>query len=70
MRTGVALNLKRITAEVAARHGKLVSPDDPAMLLATMNELVLEQVIGNIEARMYDAVAGMEAGLARSDGKH
>jgi len=63
MRTGVALDLKRITAEVAARHGMLVSPDDPAMLLVTMNELVLEQVIRNIEAHMEDMVAGIEVGL-------
>jgi hypothetical protein len=63
MRTGVALDLKRITAEVAARHGMLVSPDDPAMLLVTMNELVLEQVIGNIETRMEDIVSDTEAVL-------
>jgi ElaB/YqjD/DUF883 family membrane-anchored ribosome-binding protein len=41
----------------------LVSPDDPAMLLVTMNELVLEQVIGNIETRMEDMVSGAEAVL-------
>jgi hypothetical protein len=63
MRAGVALDLKRITAEVAARHGMLVRPDDPAMLLVTMNELVLEQVIGNIEAHMEDMVSGIEAVL-------
>jgi ElaB/YqjD/DUF883 family membrane-anchored ribosome-binding protein len=63
MRTGVALDLKRITAEVAVRHGMLVSPDDPAMLLVTMNELVLEQVIGNIEAHMEDVVASIEASV-------
>jgi hypothetical protein len=63
MRTGVALDLKRITAEVAARHGMLVRPDDPAMLLVTMNELVLQQLIGNIEAHVQDVVAGIEAAL-------
>ncbi len=63
MKMGVALDLKRITAEVAARHGMLVMPDDPAMLLVTMNEMVLQQVIGDIEAHMEDMVAGIEAGL-------
>jgi hypothetical protein len=63
MRTRVALDLKRITAEVAARHGMLVSADDPAMLLVTMNELVLEQVIDNLEGDMESMVAGIEAGL-------
>ncbi len=63
MKTEVALDLKRITAEVAARHGMLVSQDDPAMLLVTMNEVVLQQVFGNIEARTQEIVAGIEAGV-------
>jgi hypothetical protein len=57
------LDLKRITAEVAARHGMLVRPDDPAMLLVTMNEVVLQQVVGNIEGRVEQMVAGIEAGF-------
>ena len=63
MKTEVVLDLKRITAEVAARHGMLVRQDDPAMLLVTMNEVVLQQVFGSIEARTKEIVAGMEAGL-------
>ena len=63
MKTEVVLDLKRITAEVAARHGMLVRQDDPAMLLVTMNEVVLQQVFGSIGARMEEIVAGMEAGL-------
>src|SRR6266566_412093 len=63
MKTEVVLDLKRITTEVAARHGMLVRQDDPAMLLVTMNEVVLQQVFGRIEARTEEIVAGMEAGL-------
>jgi ElaB/YqjD/DUF883 family membrane-anchored ribosome-binding protein len=63
METEVVLDLKRITAEVAARHGMLVCPDDPAMLLVTMNEVVLQQVIGGIEARVEEIVACIERGL-------
>jgi hypothetical protein len=59
----VTLDLKRITAEVAARHGMLVRPDDPAMLLVTMNEVVLQQVMRNIEERVEQMVAGIEAGF-------
>ena len=61
MKSEVVLDFKRITAEVAARHGMLVSQDDPAMLLVTMNEVVLQQVIGSIEARTEEIVAGIEA---------
>lgn len=57
------LDYKLITAEVAARHGMLVMPDDPAMLLVTMNEVVLQQAIGSIEGRVEQMVAGIEAGL-------
>ena len=63
VKTEVVLDLKRITAEVAARHGMLVSQDDPAMLLVTMNEVVLQQVLGSIEARTEEIVSGIEAGL-------
>jgi Transcriptional activator TraM len=63
VKSEVVLDFKRITAEVAARHGMLVSQDDPAMLLVTMNEVVLQQVFGNIEARTEEIVAGIEAGV-------
>jgi hypothetical protein len=63
MKTEVVLDFKRVTAEVAARHGMLVRQDDPAMLLVTMNEVVLQQVIGNIEARTEEIVAGIIADL-------
>src|SRR5258708_18006167 len=61
MKTEVVLDFKRIIAEVAARHGMLVRRDDPAMPLVTMNELVLQQVMGSIEARTEEIVAGIEA---------
>src|ERR1700676_4032819 len=63
MKTEVVLDFKRIVAEVASRHGMLVSQDDPAMLLVTMNEVVLQQGFGSIEARTEEMVAGIEAGL-------
>ena len=63
MKPEVVLDFKRITAEVAARHGMLVRQDDPAMLLVTMNEVVLQQVFGNIEARTEEIVAGLEEGF-------
>ena len=33
------------------------------MLLVTMNEVVLQQILGNIEARLQEIVAGVEDGL-------
>lgn len=57
------LDFKRVTAEVAARHGMLVNQDDPAMLLVTMNEVVLQQVLGNIEIRVTEIVDSVEERL-------
>ena len=63
MKSEVVLDFKRIIAEVAAHHGMLVRQDDPAMLLVTMNEVVLQQVFGRIEGLTEEIVAGIEAGL-------
>ena len=70
--TPVVASIKRITAELVARHRMRLRLDDPATLLVTMNEVVLQQVIGSIEARAEEMVAGIEAGSActtRSVGK-
>jgi hypothetical protein len=63
MKPGAILDLKRVTAEVAARHGMLVKQDDPAMLLVTMNEVVLQQAFENIEARTEKMMAGIETAV-------
>jgi hypothetical protein len=41
-----SVDAKKLTAQVAARHGLLIREDDPAMALVTMSEMVLEQVPG------------------------
>ncbi len=45
------LDVKRITAEVAARHGVLLKEDDPALVLVTISEVVLEACFENLERR-------------------
>lgn len=52
---------KRLTAEVAARHGLLVREDDPAMALVTMSEMVLDQVLDRAEQRFRDLLSQTEA---------
>jgi hypothetical protein len=69
MKGEVVLDFKRITAEVAARQGMLVSPDDPAMLLVTMNEVVLQQVMGSIEARTDEIVVSSMLPTLRQNSK-
>jgi enoyl-CoA hydratase/carnithine racemase len=49
MSTQRMFNAKEVSAEVAKRHGMLVQVDDPAMLLVTMNEVVLEQCLKRLQ---------------------
>jgi hypothetical protein len=65
------LDVKQITAEVAARHGILLKGDDPALLLVTINELVLERSLDVLEARirrlmgeLQQSVGGMQRRVA------
>ena len=55
------LDLKRITAEVAARHGVLLKKDDPALVLVTISETVLEESFERLEKRARGLVAEFDA---------
>ncbi len=55
------IDIKRITAEVANRHGVILRPDDPAMVLVTINEAVLEECFDRLEKRARLLVAELDA---------
>ena len=55
------LDVKRITAEVAARHGVLLKEDDPALVLVTISEVVLEACFENLERRSRQLVAEFDS---------
>jgi hypothetical protein len=59
------VDAKRLTGEVAARHGLLIREDDPAMALVTMSEIVLEQVLEKAEVRLRGVLAQAETGQKR-----
>jgi hypothetical protein len=61
-----SVNTKRLSGEVAARHGLLIREDDPAMALVTMSEIVLEQVLREAELRLRDVLSDAEKGQKRS----
>jgi hypothetical protein len=52
---------RRLTAEVAARHGLLLREDDPAMAVVTMSEIVLGEVLDRAELRWRDLQSEAEA---------
>jgi hypothetical protein len=43
-----------LIAEVAKRHKILLDPDDPAVALVTINEIVLSRAIAIVEARLQE----------------
>ena len=55
------LDVKRITAEVAARHGVVLKADDPALVLVTISECVLEQSFARLENRARVLIAEIDA---------
>jgi hypothetical protein len=55
------LDIKRITAEVANRHGVILKSDDPAIVLVTINETVLEECFERLEKRARLLVAELDA---------
>ena len=55
------LDTKRITAEVAARHGVLLKEDDPALVLVTINEVVLVECFERLEERTRGLIAEIDA---------
>lgn len=61
------LDMARLVAEVAARHGFLIRQDDPAMAIVTMNQLALEQSMEFLEKRMRCVVRDIEERLQRKE---
>ena len=60
------MDAKKLTAQVAARHGFLIREDDPAMALVTMSEMVLEQVLEKAEVGLGGILSEAEEGRKRS----
>lgn len=56
------VDTKKLTSEVAARHGLLIRDDDPAMALVTMSEIVLQQVLERAEVRLRALLSDAETG--------
>jgi hypothetical protein len=60
-----APKIDRLIAEVAARHGVLLKPDDAAFALVTLNQLVLEDGIKGLAAEIRAATAEFESMFER-----
>ena len=60
-----SIDVQRLIAEVAARHDLLLKPDDPAIALVTMNELVLEASIDIVHEEVRETIAEFHASMQK-----
>ena len=58
-------DVKGLIAEVAARHGIALRPDDPVFALVTINQLVLEQSIMDLIGRTQQMTNEFDQAAAR-----
>jgi hypothetical protein len=59
------LDTKRLIAEVAARNGIRVDPDDPAFALVTLVQLVLEESSRQISDDVRASIAEFERSVQK-----
>lgn len=59
------LDTKRLIAEVAARNGIRIDPDDPAFALVTLVQLVLEESSRQISVEVRSSIAEFESAVQK-----
>jgi hypothetical protein len=65
----MAIDTERLLMEALKKHGIRLDPDDPAMVLLTLNRLVLEDVAESVAADIGKATREFEAAAGRLQGK-
>ena len=58
---------QRLIAEVAARHNVFLKPDDPAIALVTMNQLILDDAMDNIHVQIRATIAEFHASMEKAE---
>jgi len=56
----MAIDVERLLAEALTRHGIRLDPNDPAVVLVTLNRLVLEDVAKSVAADMRQVTREFE----------
>ena len=62
-----SIDVQRLIAEVAARHNLFLEPDDPAIALVTMNNLVLRAAIDIVHAEVRVTIAEFHASMQKAE---
>ena len=62
-----SINVQRLIAEVAARHKLLLKPDDPALALVTMNQLILDASLEAVHEQIRVTITEFHASIHKAE---
>jgi hypothetical protein len=62
-----SITTQRLIAEVAARHGIFLKPDDPAIALVTMNRLILDDAMETVHGQIRVTIAEFQASMQKAE---
>jgi len=65
----MAIDTERLLTEALRKHGIRLDPDDPAVVLVTLNRLVLEDVAESVAADIGKATREFETAAGRLQAK-
>jgi hypothetical protein len=61
------IDVQRLIAEVAARHKLLLKPDDPALALVTMNQLILDASLEAVHEQIRVTITEFHASIQKAE---
>jgi hypothetical protein len=62
-----SITTQRLIAEVAARHNVFLKPDDPAIALVTMNQLILDDAMDAVHGQIRATIAEFHASMQKAE---
>ncbi len=60
-------DMQRAMAEASARHRVRIDADDPAAAFVTLNQLVLEQLVSELAARLQETISRFEVSIQKAE---
>lgn len=63
------IDVQRLIGAVAARHGVLLKPDDAAFALVTMNQIILEETMGELLEAVEQTLREFDEAAVRIQGR-
>jgi hypothetical protein len=60
-------DMQRAIAEASARHRVRIDGDDPAAAFVTLNQLLLEQLVGELAGQLQETITRFEASIQKAE---